>query len=384
MIAGLFLVLNASLSVLSPNARQIASTEISERTKNLIVGEISARSQTATIVHSSEQASLIDSYFQDGYGNWTDSSFSWYWDDDWYLYNCYAYAIPRHDIRPEYYQFTLTLPDRCTKWYEPGLFIHNMDYDSPATAEDVAEKVAEDFEALGFTNISYFRLPSSLPVLGENEELIAVRVGGCNSHFMRYCKDDGFWYHKPAGNAVLKYKYQLSEYRDWSNERLAYNGNYFDGTYYTDDIWLIKYTKVTLKPTFFSPAHESINCRSYGDAIAAVKIDDAGELEISFSNTNGFTAILYSEDWGAIAMTNTNLLASMVEPGRYYLLLNTYRYDSRIGIDAYLTPSSRSSYDNTHNLIVVNENDQIVAATSSGDALELATFPADQKQGNTL
>lgn len=384
MIANLLLVLNASLSALSAKLTQKGEQSISERTKHLIASEISTRSQTGNVVHSNEQATLMDSYFRDGYGNWTDASFSWYWDEDWISYNCYAYAIPRHDLRPEYYQFTLTLSEEKTKWFEPGVFIHNMDYDSPATAEDVAKKVTEDFEALGFTNISYFRLPSFLPALGENEELIAVRVGGCNSHFMRYCKNDGFWYHKPAGNAILKYKYQLSEYRNWPNERLASNGGSFDGTYYTDEIWLIKYTRVTLDPTFTSPSHGSIDCRSYGDAIAAVRIDDAGDLQVSFRNTNGFTAILYSEDWEPIAMTNTNLLTSTVETGRYYLLLNSYRYDSCVEIEASLTPSGKNATAGPKGLIAVSENDRIVVATASGGALELATFTIDEKQRSTI
>lgn len=384
MIDNLLLVLNASLSALSLNASPIDAPAINEHAKYLIASELSARSQTGAVLHSSERATLMDSYFQDGYGNWTDSSYTWYWDDDWIRYNCYAYAIPRHDLRPEYYHFYLTLPDHCTKWYEPGLFVHNMDYDSPATAEDVAQRVSEDFEAIGFTNISYFRLPSSLPVLEDNEELIAVRVGRCYSHFMRYSKDDGFWYHKPGGNAVLKYKYPLSESRDWPDEVLTSCDQSFSGLYYTDQIWLIKYTKVTLAPTINSPSHGSIYCRSYGDAIAAVNIESYGNLNLSFSNTNGFTAILYSEDWEAVALTNSNILTSLVEPGRYYLLANSYRYDSLIGIEATMTPAVRDNSGHTNKLVVLSESDKLIAATMFGDNLELAAFPADLNGGGAL
>ncbi len=383
MIESLLLVLNASLSALSVNPNSIRSSNVGERTATLIASEIAARAHSTKAERSSELMALMDNYFMDANGNWTDSSYTWYWDDDWIHYNCYAYAIPRHDLTPEYYPPFYELSEFKTKWYIPGQFVQNCDYDHIATAEDIAERVCEDFEVLGFTNISCFRLPSVLPTLGTNEELIAVRVSapGLNpdSHFMHYCKNDGYWYHKMDVNSILKYKYHLSESRLWYHEAVSCDGAFTDvNYYYSGEIWLVKYTPVTVTPTFANASHGLAYCENYADTVVAVDVDSPGRLEVSFTNINGFTAILYSPSWDAIDSVTYQPIEASVTPGRYYIVMRSYRYRDYIGVHASLSPFGRgAAEEHREDLIVVSENDRLVQARVSGDNAEVSAISGD-------
>jgi len=379
MIESLLLVLNASLSALSVNPNSIRSSNVGERTATLIASEIAARAHSTKAKRSNELMSLMDNYFMDANGNWTDSSYTWYWDDDWVNYNCYAYAIPRWDLVPEYYEPDVQPYGNPTKWYVPGQFAQDFYYESLATAQDIAERVCEDFEVLGFTNISCFRLPSVLPALGDDEELIAVRVGFDDSHFMHYCKDDGYWYHKMDVNSILKYKYHLSESRLWYHEAVSCYGAFTDfDFYYSGEIWLVKYTPVTVAPTFANASHGLAYCENYADTVVAVDVDSPGRLEVSFTNINGFTAILYSPSWDAIDSVTYQPIEASVTPGRYYIVMRSYRYRDYIGVHASLSPFGRgAAEEHREDLIVVSENDRLVQARVSGDATEVSAISGD-------
>lgn len=385
MIDSLLLVLNASLSALSVNPNSIRSPNVGERTATLIASEIAARAHSTKAKRSNELMSLMDNYFMDANGNWTDSSYTWYWDDNWIHYNCYAYAIPRFDLIPEYYPPEYQLDeddnDNRTKWYLPGQFAQDFYYESPATAQDIAERVCEDFEVLGFTDISCFRLPSVLPALGDDEELIAVRVGFDDSHFMHYCKDDGYWYHKVGDSGVVKYKYPVNESRVWYPESISEDGAFRDEeNCYSGEIWLVKYAPVTVTPTFANASHGLAYCENYADTVVAVDVDSPGQLEVSFTNINGFTAILYSPNWDAIDSVTYCPIEASVTPGRYYIVMRSYRYCDYIGVHASLSPSNRGVSRERGNLIVVSENDRLVQAEVSDGGLEISAFYGEQRE----
>lgn len=369
MISNLVLVFNASLSAFSASPVSANVNPVSERTEALIASEIAPGAHSKRVTRLSEPMSLVDNYFMDADGNWTDTSCTFYYDEDWVNYNCYAYAIPRYDLVPEYYPPEYVPFGNPTKWYIPGQFAQNYYYASPATAQDIAERVCEDFEALGFSNISSTRLPAVLPALGENEELIAVRVGFDDSHFMHYCKEDGFWYHKADYSGILKYKYPLTESRVWYRESVGSRGAYTNFEfYYSGDIWLVRYTPITLTPAIGVVDSEYVFCNNYGDRVIALDVDSPSNLEVSFTNINGFTAVLYSSDWVAIDSVTYDPIRVSVNPGRYYIVMKSYRYSDYIGVHASLSPLNRGLPADRDNLIVVGENDRIVQAkVSDGD-----------------
>lgn len=379
MIGNLVLVLNASLSAFSAGPAPGSAASISKRTEALLASQISVNAHSRAVARSSEPMSLIDNYFMDGDGNWTDTSCTFYYDEDWVNYNCYAYAIPRFDLVPEYYPPDCEHYGHPTKWYDPGQFAQNYYYPTLATAQDIAERVSEDFVALGFESVSTSRLQADLPALGKNEELIAVRVTPpgvwTDTHFMRYCKEDGFWYHKMDYFGVLKHKYPLTESRVWWRETVGRDGAFTDfDFYYSGEIWLVRYTPVTVAPTLASSDSAYAYCENYGDTVVAVDVDSLGELEVSFTNINGFTAILYSSDWEAIDSVTYDPIEAQVSPGRYYIVMKSYRYSDYIGVHASLSPLRRGASAERGNLIVVSENDRVVAAEVSHGGVEVSAL----------
>ena len=369
MSENLLLVLPASLSSFSANSSVRGCADLNEHTKSVIACELKTIASQTTVVSSEESVSMEDNYFMDGDMNWTDSASSWYWDDDWSHYNCYSYAIPRHDLVPDYYPPEVTLHENFTKWYNPGQFCQNFYYPPSTTIGDIAQRVVDDFNAIGFTNVSAFRL-NGLPALSDGEELIALRRAPGDTHFMRYCKADGYWYHKPDQRAVIKYKYQLSESRVWSYEALAYGGVIKDGPSYTGEIWLVKYTPVTLAPTYAADACETIFLDRFGDRVLALDIDDPGLLNVSFSDTTAFTAALYSSEWCALGSVTHEPIEAMLFPGRYYLVVKNYRYSNYVSVNTSLTaiPGHRS-WQEPNRQIVFSEKERLVRAYVDGEGV---------------
>ena len=316
MLLSLFLVTQASILSLS-----FRECEFSERTRQIIQDEVSVRAEAqGQNGPRSEPMTLQDSYFRDSSGNWTDSSYTRYSEVKWGSYNCYSYGMQRYDIVPEYYQNIVT--PSGARWYQPGVISSVYDpINYMLDASEQAEAVVSDFEVLGYTNVSAFHFSGSLPTLGTDEELIAVRTSEYPSsydyHFMRYNKADGYWYHKPAGGDVLKYKYALSEQIDWTNELPLSSAN----VTYSSEIWLIKYTQPVLSVSADDDLYETLYIDNIGDKVVAFDVEDPGHLELSFYNVNGFSAILYTDDWDALGTATYNPIEVDVSAGRHYLVI---------------------------------------------------------------
>ena len=372
MLLSLFLVTQASILSLS-----FRECEFSERTRQIIQDEVSVRAEAhGQNGPRSEPMTLQDSYFRDSSGNWTDSSYTRYSEVKWGSYNCYSYGMQRYDIVPEYYQNIVT--PSGARWYQPGVISSVYDpINYMLDASEQAEAVVSDFEVLGYTNVSAFHFSGSLPTLGTDEELIAVRTSEYPSsydyHFMRYNKADGYWYHKPAGGDVLKYKYALSEQIDWTNELPLSSAN----VTYSSEIWLIKYTQPVLSVSADDDLYETLYIDNIGDKVVAFDVEDPGHLELSFYNVNGFSAILYTDDWDALGTATYNPIEVDVSAGRHYLVMKNWRYCNDVYVSASLSPltgGTRSGSDARS--FAIAENDRIILGRIiDGSLVEIGIEP---------
>ena len=150
-------------------------------------------------------------------------------------YNCYAYATRRCE-QPAVYFIKCLDNNKVYPQYQPGSFTNTISSKS-LNLDNIIDKVRDDLKVLNFTNITVSR---ECPAFNTFQNLICVRNGGYDYHFMRY--NDGYWYHKPGETAILKYKYQPSEDRKWSNENVDEHGTtHFPLLYYDSEIYYIGY-----------------------------------------------------------------------------------------------------------------------------------------------
>ena len=377
MLLSLFLVTQASILSLS-----FRECEFSERTRQIIRDEVSMGTEDQDGSGSrSGTLTLQNSRFRKLNGEWVCSADSGdeYWDQKWGSYNCYSYAMQRYDIVPEYYPIPDDLSSSYTRWYIPGE-ISSYDYpiNRDMTVSEQAEAVADDFEVLGYTNVSAFHFTGVLPTLGTDEELIAVRTTGTSSddydfHFMRYNKADGLWYHKPGSANVLQYKHALSEQLVWTNERPSSAAS----VTYSSDIWLIKYTRPVLTVSVDDDLYEPLYIDNIGDKVVALDVEEAGYLELSFWNVNGFSAVLYTDDWDALGVATYNPIETDVSAGRHYLVMKNWRYSNYVYVSASLSPiAGGARSDGDCRLFVVSENERlIIGNVASGSLVELGVEP---------
>ena len=382
MLLSLFLVTQAS--ILSFSSRGLAlfyEGGLSDRTMQIIHNEVPVVTGNQDQNRSeSEPFRLKYSKFRNSAGGWTCCSYTRYWEEKWSSYNCYSYAMQRYDIVPEYYPFSYDLSDYRQRWYQPGQISSVYNHGTLLTAEGWAESVVSDFEILGYTNVSAFHFSGVLPTLGTNEELIAVRVPEpvpYDYHFMRYNKADGHWYHKVGPGDVLQYKFALSEQRVWSGELPSSNPESNTYPQYSSDIWLIKYTRPVLTVSADSDLYEPLYIDNIGDKVVAFDVEDPGHLELSFYNVNGFSAILYTEDWDALGVATYNPIEVDVAAGRHYLVMKNWRYSNYVYVSASLSPiAGGARSDGDCRLFVVSENERlIIGKVARGSLVELGVEP---------
>lgn len=142
-------------------------------------------------------------------------------------YNCYAYSIGRNENPPQY---------ATLRQYQPGDFSHST-FGMNLTISQMAEVVKEDLKALGY---NYVSITTTQPNVQIGENLICIRKGSDDYHFMQY--NAGYWYHKPGFTSILKYNYQPTNDRIWIGEYVDMNGNAgLSFITYDSDIYFIKY-----------------------------------------------------------------------------------------------------------------------------------------------
>ena len=208
-----------------------ATLDFAESIKDLVnryYGK-SQRNSTATrLSHYLQDSLVFNGYIND----WRSSSGGKdYWLADWVNYNCYAFAIDRTEQPSEYISGFQ---------YQPGDFAHTgkWGYNS---IDDLTPVVIDDLDFLGYSDFKIFSYydPKVTP-LEPHQKLICIRIGPDDIHFMKYNKEDEYWYHKPGGTAPLKYKYHPSDYV-WTNERSFKGVEYPANTIYDSEINYVVY-----------------------------------------------------------------------------------------------------------------------------------------------
>lgn len=148
-------------------------------------------------------------------------------------YNCYSYAIGRYN---QNYDGTA---DKSL-----GIGVPSTGREIPLSAttiEQMAYTVKADLETLSCINVT---VSTVRPMVSGSKKLICVRKKEQTSHyhFMRYDSEDGYWYHKPGISSVLKYKYEPSNDRNWTDEH--YDGGAHKPTLeYDSQIYYISYNE---------------------------------------------------------------------------------------------------------------------------------------------
>ncbi len=151
--------------------------------------------------------SLLLTSFRSAY-SLTDSTPYGEWKDEYLKYNCYAFAINRTELPPEF---------EIDFQYQPGDF-SNQSISFNAEISTIANVVKDDLEELSYLNINV-----STEINSDYDHTIAVRNGNSGYHFMKLSNDNN-WYHKPGYTWVLKYNYMPSYNRVWTNEVMHKSG----------------------------------------------------------------------------------------------------------------------------------------------------------------
>lgn len=110
-------------------------------------------------------------------------------------------------------------------------------------------------------------------------------------------------------------------------------------------------------------------------------IATAGHLDLSFQNVNGFTAILYADEWDAVGASTYNPISADVSAGRYYLVMKNYRYCDYVYLNASLSGLESSlSVERDDNMFVITEGEGLIIGRVVGESsvemtLEPVAFP---------
>jgi len=100
----------------------------------------------------------------------------------------------------------------------------------------IAQLVVADLNALDYLHVQCST--TWTPPRG-GQELICVRKGTVDFHFMWY--SEGSWYHKPVETQILRYKYQPSNDRVWTNENKFRDTINPGGITYDSEIYYITF-----------------------------------------------------------------------------------------------------------------------------------------------
>lgn len=247
-------------------------------------------------------------------GNWVTSGGAW--NAKWSNFNCYAYSINRTE-NPQYYS---------SGWYiqyQPGDMSEAGCFDDCNDITDLVDIVEKDLEKMGYSNISS---TLSIPMITDNQELVCIRMGEEDYHFMRYDSETNAWYHKPGATAVLKYNYIPSNNYIWNNEYSRYGVESGPTTTYDSDIYFIKYDKNRVE-TSYSASNLSHQLYVNAGKDSILEIDNSSYnqyYKINITSSNSVEAELYDCEMELLETytgSNIQFYKSMLNDV-YYLKLN--------------------------------------------------------------
>lgn len=272
-------------------------------------------------VTSTSTYTLQDSKVKNSKGNWVTSGGAY--DDRWEYYNCYAYSIHRMEQPPFY---------GTSGHYQPGDMSGSGSFGTSKTIFDFATVVKNDLLAMGYFNVSLSKTFSSIT---SDQELICVRMGIDDYHFMRYDFLTNAWYHKPGNSAVLKYNYVPSNDRIWNNEGSIYGVEVSPFYSYDSDIYFIKYDKNKVEISS-KTSNLSYNVKINAAKDSILEIDNSTYnkyYRFNISSSNSFKVELYDHEMELKdTFTGTNIEVYIgLTTNPYYVKLN-YENSTILGI----------------------------------------------------
>ncbi len=255
----------------------------------------------------------------------------------WGKYNCYAFAINRPDTTPFY---------STENTYMPGDMGNTGSFSvGSGTAWTLANVVYADLVAMGYSNIS---LSPTIPEIDSSQELICVRIGEFDYHFMRYDLETDAWYHKPGNSAVLKFNTTPSSDIPWQAE--AYCGQSTDGTQqyirpvyypvgttenivvYDSEIVFITYSKNQINATDTTSASAYI--QSGKDVYYALNFAEPGKYEISLGASSAVEYNIYENQYVNNVYFNTIKSGYGTEETSIITVTAGYKYYLRVNFES--------------------------------------------------
>lgn len=247
-------------------------------------------------------------------GEWVTSGGAY--DTRWENYNCYAYAINRIE-QPQFYSSGLYIQ------YQPGNMSGSGGFSSTISIADFANIIKNDLLAIGYTNVL---LSTTIPSIDEGQELICVRRGDFDYHFMRYDGATNAWYHKPGKTAVLKYNYIPNNNMLWYTEGSLHGLEASGDTIYDSTIYFIKYdlNDVAVSGNTSNLSY-ALNVQAKKDSILKINNSSYSKYySFTISATNSFEVELYDDEMELVESyegTPVQFYKSLVG-NVYYLKLN--------------------------------------------------------------
>lgn len=247
-------------------------------------------------------------------GEWVTSGGAY--DTRWENYNCYAYAINRIE-QPQFYSSGLYIQ------YQPGNMSGSGGFSSTISIADFANIIKNDLLAIGYTNVL---LSTTIPSIDEGQELICVRRGDFDYHFMRYDGATNAWYHKPGKTAVLKYNYIPNNNMLWYTEGSLHGLEASGDTIYDSTIYFIKYdlNDVAVSGNTSNLSY-ALNVQAKKDSILKINNSSYSKYySFTISATNSFEVELYDDEMELVESyegTSVQFYKSLVG-NVYYLKLN--------------------------------------------------------------
>lgn len=298
--------------------------------------------QVSVLANASDY-SLQYNTVQDENGNWVTQGGAW--NNKWKNYNCYAFAINRSE-QSQFY------PSR--RQYQPGDMSGSGRFSRWISIEKLANIVKDDLLAMGYTGVE---LSTTIPQINSDEELICVRRGDTDYHFMKYDLETDYWYHKPGDSAVLRYNDVPSKSAVWYGEASKYGREsliYYRPAWsffkkqmrYDSGIYFIKYHKHKVN---LPPMSSSLICGLYiqkgKDVVLEINNENDNQYyEFEINNTNEVTAELYDKDMERLdTFTGTNILFyKSLSKETYYIKLNYVNTSSSGTISTKITVHNHS------------------------------------------
>lgn len=260
-----------------------------------------------------EEYHLLYNTVKNQMGQWVTHGGIYY--SKWENYNCYSYATNRNE-QPAFYS--------TGKQYQPGDMSGTGSFDTCNSIYELATVVKNDLEVMGYTNVVLSLTNPSSSLLSD-ENLICIRMGLTDYHFMKYDVSTNAWYHKPGRTAILKYNYTPNNNLIWYGEYCYTSGEQPSSTTYDSNIYFIRYNKkVNYVSSSSANASNSLTINAGKDAVYELNTSNIEYYNLSFSSNYNFILDFCNDEMETYTtFTGNNVsFARNLVTGKYYFRFN--------------------------------------------------------------